>query len=349
MNDEIDTKNNTQLKMRNRLLGEVFEATKDSVMITDVHANIIAVNNAFSDISGYTQREVLGRNPRMLSSGRHESGYFKRFWSEVLQKGRWEGNVWNRAKNGKHYLGWLRVSTLNIENDTYYVGITTDITELEQSRLALDHIAHHDALTGLPNRLQLYKTLQTLIRKATIENMPIAVFFLDLDNFKHINDSLGHEVGDELIKQISDTVFKTNREDFVARLGGDEFVIIPALGARHDYSDVVERYLDCFESPFEVNGSPLYSSVSLGISLFPNDARTAEELVRFADIAMFKAKVRGKNRYEYFKPYMVYAANKRQQIELKFREALSTGAIDIFFQPQFSVKRKSADWGGGIS
>ncbi len=328
---------NPELEKRYRLLGEVFEATHDSVMITDAHCNIIAVNKAFTKISGYLPAEVIGENPRLLSSGNHDRSFYQAFWQDLIEKGSWEGEVWNKAKAGHLYLGWLRVSTLRIEKEVYYVGITTDITELHHSRQELEYSAYHDVLTKLPNRLQLYKTLDAMLETANKKNTQVAVLFLDLDNFKHINDSLGHEVGDELLTQICDQVFNENEQDFVARLGGDEFVIIPKLSGRVDFADIAEGYIKSFARSFQVQGNELYSSVSIGVSFFPSDANTSQELVRYADIAMFKAKAKGKNRVEYFKPYMAYAANKRQQIESKFRQALSVGAIDIFFQPQFSV------------
>ncbi len=287
---------------RARLATRVFENTLEGILVTDPQGVIVFVNPAFSSITGYTEREAMGKTPRILKSNRHDAAFYTRMWESLGSSGQWKGEIWNRRKDGEAYLEWLSISAIQGEHGatTHYVAVFSDLTERERSQIAIRHRAYHDALTGLPNRLLFGDRLALALAQATRYGRMLAVMFLDLDHFKEINDSLGHPTGDRLLQLAAERLAGAVRgEDTVARFGGDEFMLLtPHVTQIDDAATVARKLLETLRSPFEWDGRALTISASIGVSLFPLHGRDPETLVRLADEAMYAAKRSGGNRHE---------------------------------------------------
>jgi diguanylate cyclase (GGDEF)-like protein/PAS domain S-box-containing protein len=322
-----------------RLAASVFESTMEGVIITDDSANIIAVNPAFSEITGYAKEEVLGHNPRLLKSGRHDEIFYQSMWAAILTTGRWRGELWNRNRAGEVFPAWLTISSVNDSNDvlTHYVATFSDISALKHSEEKLNHLAHHDALTDLPNRLLLDARLNHCIEQAQRDKSNIALLFLDLDEFKHINDGLGHPVGDEVLKKIASRLHSRVRaDDTVARLGGDEFVV--AMGrveAPRDAALLAEEILVDIAQPINTGPQELFVTGSIGISLYPQDGRDITTLLRNADAAMYRAKEQGRNNYQFYTTRYTADAFERMRLQADMQRALENQEFVLHYQPQF--------------
>jgi len=321
-----------------RLAAKVFECTAEGVMITDTQRLIVAVNPAFSAITGYSPAEVIGRPPRVISSGRHGAEFYDAMAEALTRDDAWQGEVWNRRKNGEIYPEWL---TINAARDsqgrlTHYVGVFTDISQVKQSEEKLDYLAHHDPLTGLPNRLLLNDRLAHCIERSQRSGEVLALLFIDLDNFKHVNDSLGHQVGDELLVAVADLVSGHLRAaDTLARLGGDEFVLlIENVVDPGEVARVAEKMLDLLREPRLMAGHSLYVTASIGISLYPADGASAAELLQHADSAMYRAKKMGRNGYQFYTQDLTEQAVARLGIESRLREAVDKAQLLVHYQPQ---------------
>jgi diguanylate cyclase (GGDEF)-like protein/PAS domain S-box-containing protein len=286
------------------LANRVFDLTRDGVMITDSHGNIERVNPAFTRVTGYTQQEVLGRNPRLLSSGRQSPEFYRVFWRSLKETGHWHGEVWNRKKSGDIYLEALSIAGVRGRDGgyTHYVAILSDITQRHQHEQRLRNLATHDVLTGLPNRVLLDERLKHAISRAKRHGMHIAVMFIDLDGFKQVNDTRGHAVGDDVLKAVAERLVHSVREsDTVARLGGDEFVVIlEEVGSMRQIEPVARAVLNAVGRPIALPIDVVSVTPSIGISLYPDDAANAEQLLLRADRAMYVAKNMGKNNLCFF-------------------------------------------------
>jgi diguanylate cyclase (GGDEF)-like protein/PAS domain S-box-containing protein len=273
-------------------------------MITDAQGSILEVNNTFTLITGYKREEVLGRNPRLLQSGRHEPGFFAAMWQSLINEDFWAGEIWNRRKNGEIYAEMLTISTVRDADGQIlnHVSLFTDITELKLYQKQLEYIAHSDMLTGLPNRVLLADRLHQAMSQCLRRDNSLAVIYLDLDGFKAINDGYGHDVGDQLLINISQRMKDVLREcDTLARIGGDEFVAVLAdLDKPHDCEPVLARLLQAAADPVKLGDAVLQVSASIGVSFYPKDNVDADQLMRQADHAMYQAKQAGKNRYQLF-------------------------------------------------
>ncbi len=325
-----------------RQAAAVFESTREGVVITDLTPRIVGVNRAYTEITGYSESEVLGCNPSLLRSGRQDEIYYQAMWAGILETGHWQGEIWNRRKNGELFPQWLAISTvLDSEGaPSHYVGVMTDISQLKQSEAQLDHLAHHDPLTGLPNRLLLQSRLEHALERAERHRQQIAVLYIDLDRFKNINDSLGHPVGDELLQALSLRMTERLREDdTLGRLGGDEFLLILEDLERSEYvAGVAQTLIHLLERPFTLpSGHEVYVGASIGISLFPNDGRTVTELIQHADVAMYQAKQSGRNTYSFYTPALTRAANERLELEARMRRGLAQGEFVLHYQPQIEI------------
>ncbi|HEY9194411.1 MAG TPA: diguanylate cyclase, partial [Methyloversatilis sp.] len=325
-----------------RQAAAVFESTRDGVFITDLDARIVALNRAFTEISGYSEFEALGRKPSMLQSGRHELEFYQAMWAAVLGCGHWQGEVWNRRKNGELYQQLLTISTVHDDagKPSRYVAVMTDISQLKRSEAQLDYLAHHDPLTDLPNRLLLQSRVQHAIDKATRNRARAALLFIDLDRFKNVNDSLGHPAGDELLAAIAQRLRVRLREvDTLARLGGDEFVLlIEEMEAPDDAARVAQMLLDLLHAPFVLaEGREIYIGASIGIAVFPEDGTTVTELIQHSDVAMYQAKDSGRGAFRFYTEAMSRAALDRLHLDTRLRRALEHGDFELHFQPQIDM------------
>ena len=289
-----------------RLMLKVYENASEGVIITDPNAHILQVNDAFTRVTGYRKDEVIGQRPALLFSGRQSDEFYHQMWHQLIESGHWEGEIWNRRKNGDIYLEWLSISAVKDDNGntTHYVGIFTDITRAKDNEQQLLRLAHFDQLTQLPNRTLFLDRLHHAMAMARREHKQIAVLFLDLDGFKAVNDSLGHSAGDELLRQVAGRLTETLREtDTVSRFGGDEFtVVLPDVTGNEGVEITAAKLIDAIARPYLINGHSAHITTSLGISLYPTMADTSEKLITQADMAMYHAKNHGKNHYEFFKP-----------------------------------------------
>jgi diguanylate cyclase (GGDEF)-like protein/PAS domain S-box-containing protein len=289
---------------KSRLAASVFTHARESIMITNAAGEIVDVNATFTQSTGYSREEVLGRNPRLLKSGRHPDSFYEDLWRALAAQDYWCGEVWNRNRDGGVRASLLTISAVRDGTGEigHYVSLFTDISAMKEQVAALEHSANYDPLTGLPNRLLLADRLQLAISQAERRASQLAVVFLDLDGFKAVNDAHGHDVGDELLILLAERMKAVLREsDTLARLGGDEFIaILGDLQQPPDCLPVLERLLVLVAEPVLVRGIELQVSVSIGVSLFPSHARSPQMLVRHADQAMYEAKQAGRNAYRFF-------------------------------------------------
>ena len=287
-----------------RQAAKVFDNTADGVMITDSNGQITAVNRAFTEITGFHFRDVLGKDPRILRSDRHDVEYYQALWSALQKTGTWQGEVWNRRKSGEVYPIWENISAIRNDQSqvTNYVAIFSDISVMKRSEERLAHLASHDPLTDLPNRLLCQDRLKLAMRRAHRTGHRVAVLFLDLDGFKAVNDTLGHPMGDKLLQQVSERLSACVRDvDTVARLGGDEFIVIlENVIEASDVEHVAEKILGVLSEAIHLDGNEAAVTASIGISLFPDDADGVSVLVRNADAAMYQAKDKGRNTYQFY-------------------------------------------------
>lgn len=316
----------------------VFESTAEGVMITDLEQRITAVNRAFTTITGYSEAEALGQSPRLLASGNHDSAFYVAMWHSLSASGHWQGEICNKRKNGELFPEWLTISAVRDGDGiiTHFVAVFADISSLKHAQASLDHQAHHDPLTGLPNRTLFEARLHIAIADALVDQRMGAVLFIDLDRFKHINDSLGHPVGDQLLKSISTRLKMHLRDiDTLARLGGDEFIILlPGLQQKGDAEQVANKLLECFNLPFRFDEQELFISASIGISYYPDDGEDVATLVKNADAAMYRSKARGRNRVELYTRDLTSQANERMALERELRRAIEQEQLQLYYQPK---------------
>ncbi|MHA7852983.1 diguanylate cyclase domain-containing protein [Marinobacter shengliensis] len=289
-----------------QLAERVIESSFEGIMVTDKDVRIEFVNPAFTQLTGYSPEEVIGRTPELLSSGRHDAEFYKRMWQSLTTHGYWRGEIWNRRKTGELYLELLTITAITDDHGqtTHYAGLFTDITQNRKNEEQIRQLAYYDALTGVPNRRLLEDRLEHAIRHAHRKDMLLAVMFIDLDQFKEVNDTLGHAVGDELLLQFTTRVRDYLREDdTLARLGGDEFIVLlPELDKLSDVIQVAERLIELNRNPYRINNDSIQIGSSIGISLYPEDGTTVQELLHGADIAMYRSKRDGRNQYHLFNP-----------------------------------------------
>lgn len=319
----------------------VFESTAEGVLITDTQQHISAVNRAFTEITGYSETEALGHTPRLLASGLHDSAFYAAMWHQLTAEGHWQGEISNRRKNGELYPSWLTISAVRNRDRqiTHFVAVFADISSLKHAQARLDYQAHHDPLTGLPNRTLFESRLLAALNSQQENGGQGAVLFLDLDRFKHINDSLGHPVGDLLLKGIAVRLREQLRDiDTVARLGGDEFIILlPGLQQPSDAEHIAQKLLNCFTAPFQAGEHEFFISASIGTSLYPQDGCDVATLVKNADAAMYRSKAKGRNRVEKYTRDLTAQASERVALEHELRRAIERNELSLSFQPKISL------------
>ncbi len=293
---------------RLRQAAAIFESTDEGIVITDANNRITMVNTAFSEITGYSEEEALGQNPRLLRSSKHDNSFYDNLWHHLEVDENWRGEMWNRRKDGSQFPVWQQITVIKDNNGkvSNYASIFSDISELKAVEQQLAHLAHHDELTGLPNRLYFKAQLEKSLQQAKRNQHMMALLFLDLDGFKQINDSFGHDVGDQLLKEVAQRLKRCVREeDTVARMGGDEFIIIlNHIKSDDDASLVADNIIKSVNRPVALAQHVITPTTSIGISVYPDDAESITGLQKAADHAMYKAKNLGKNTFKFFAQQM---------------------------------------------
>ncbi|MFC1747790.1 EAL domain-containing protein [Pseudomonadota bacterium] len=334
---ESELKDKKKADERNKLSTQVFENVAESIIVSDPKGNIIYINSACTSISGYSGEELLGKTPAILRSNHHDNDFYKQMWHSLLSTGQWQGEVWNRRKSGEVYPQWLNISSIKDDSGelSHYVALGRDITELKRAEKKIFHQAYHDPLTGLPNRLLFEDRLKQSVSRAGRSEKKLAVMFLDLDHFKNLNDSLGHQTGDLFLKQVADQFVNCLRtEDTVSRLGGDEFtVILEGIESKEDASTVAQKLIDIFSTPFDVEGNEIYLGVSIGLSLFPTDSDDVETLIKYADLAMYHAKASDRNNYQFFKTDLESQVVEQVSMEKHLRKGMVNKEFQAYYQP----------------
>jgi diguanylate cyclase (GGDEF)-like protein/PAS domain S-box-containing protein len=302
--DDPPIMNSAEQVARNVLSATVFDNTIEAILVTDSKAQIISVNPAFTHITGFSAKEVLGMNPRIIKSDRHDEVFYKNFWSKLLTEGKWQGQIWNRRKDGEAFLASQTISTVrDVSGEIVnFVSIFVDVTDLHHKDALLRHQAYHDALTGLPNRLLLQDRLGHAMEVSRRTGDEVAVMFIDLDRFKMVNDSLGHDIGDILLVEVAERLRHClRRSDTVARLGGDEFVaVLSSFGTVKEVSDVAEKIVNRLSDPLIIKTHKICIGASIGIAIFPHDGSDVPSLIKEADAAMYRAKKSGRSTYRFF-------------------------------------------------
>ncbi|MFP4463053.1 MAG: EAL domain-containing protein [Guyparkeria sp.] len=328
---------------RRRLADAVLQHTSEAVIVTDRVGRILQVNPAFTEITGYSADEVLGRTPRILKSDRHDPSFYEEIWQSLAEDGQWQGEIWNRRRDGSVYPAWQTISAVYDESGELrqFVSMQSDISSIKEVERRLDFMAHHDPLTGLPNRHLLTHRLARAIERADREGGRVGVLFLDLNRFKNINDSLGHPLGDKLLEAVGQRLIALVEEgSTVARLGGDEFVVVvESLREEADLSRLAEALLDVFATPFLVEGHELSVDASIGITIYPLDGDSAPVLIRNADSAMYRAKESRRNAYVFYTRDLTEKASRRVTMEMELRQALGAGELSLVYQPQLDLDR----------
>jgi diguanylate cyclase (GGDEF)-like protein/PAS domain S-box-containing protein len=324
-----------------KLAATVFEHSLEGIVITDVDNQVVSVNRAFSQITGYASGEIVGRSPNILNSGRHGVEFYQTMWGELHAHGFWQGEIWNRRKNGEIYPEGLSISAVKNEEGalSHYVGVFSDITDRKESENRIRFLAYHDALTQLPNRRLFNDRAEQALARARRSERHVAVIFLDLDHFKNINDTLGHAMGDEFLRLMAERLRGSLRpEDTLARVGGDEFLaLVEEEGGSYDLAAILDRMLKACAEPVTIGEHVLHTTASIGVAVFPDDGADIETLVKNADIAMYRAKEVGRNNYQFYLPVFNARVVARMAMEHTLRRALADGHFELHYQPQVSA------------
>ena len=336
-----DIREKRKIEEKLRLSAKVFESSKDAIIICDQDNKIISVNYAFTEITGYAAIEVIGQNPNILHSGRHDKEFYQQMWSNLQLNGYWQGEIWNRRKNGEVYPEWISISQVFDDNHdvSHYIAIFSDITDKKSSEAHIEFLANYDPLTQLPNRRLFIDRLDQAIKLAVREKTKLAVLFFDLDHFKTINDSLGHSIGDLMLIEVGARIGKCMREiDSVSRLSGDEFAaVIANINDIGDVISVVNKIIEEMRVGFKIAQYELHVTISIGISVYPDDGENYEVLLKNADTAMYCAKKNGRDNYEFFSATMSTQAVERLSLEGRLRKAVENNELQLYYQPQVLV------------
>ena len=323
-----------------RLTGQVFDFTGEAVCITDSDTNILAVNESFCRLTGYPQSEIIGQTPRVLASGRHGTEFYKQMWDQLLSSGWWEGEIWNRKKDGTFYLEWLNIKVVRDLRGviTNYIGVFADIKKIAVTQRRIEFLATHDELTQLPNRAVFYDRLQQALENYSPTGSQFAVAFIDIDDFKIVNDSIGHAAGDSLLKEMALRITAAAGPDaVVSRFGGDEFTLLLENVDDAKMATIALRIIESLRQPIAVCDFEIYAGVSIGIAAYPQHGSDISTLLQNADIAMYHAKGQGKNTYSFFNDELQIKAAIQLQIESGLPRAITENELVLHYQPQVEL------------
>jgi diguanylate cyclase (GGDEF)-like protein/PAS domain S-box-containing protein len=333
----LDVTDRKQAQEQLRLTAQVFESSQEGIVITDADNQLLSVNRAFTDITGYSNAEVIGRNPSLLSSGRQGPVFYETMWQTLRTEGHWQGELWNRRKNGEIYPEWLSISAIrNADGQiTQHIGILTDLTSRKAAEEKIRVLSNYDSLTQLPNRTLLQDRAQLALVAAQRNQTHVALLYVDLDRFKNINDSLGHAIGDQFLQEIA-TRLKTHLhpDDTICRPGGDEFICLLPNADDQAAAHVAQRILALVSEPFLVDGQRLSLTASIGIALFPENGADLARLSQCADSALFRAKAQGRSNFQFFAQQMHERANEVLRIENDLHRALENNELLLYYQAQ---------------
>ncbi|MCP1499011.1 diguanylate cyclase (GGDEF)-like protein/PAS domain S-box-containing protein [Pseudomonas migulae] len=329
---------------RLRQAAAVFDCTREGVLVTDRNGLIVHVNRAFMEITGYSLEEVLGQRPSLFKSGHHPADFYQAMFATLNSIGEWSGEIWNRRKSGEIYPQWQTIRIIHDELGqlSHYVAVFSDISAIKNSEHELKHLAHHDPLTDLPNRLLFTDRTEQALTSAQLHKRGCALLMIDLDHFKMINDSLGHTVGDQLLKAVAERLQALlGPEITLARLGGDEFAVLAeSCPQLMQAAALAQRIIDGLKEPFLIGEHQLFINTSIGISLFPGDALSAEQLLRNADSALFKAKSAGRDGYALYTEELTAHAQNRVETAVELRRALEQQELRVYYQPVHDLKTR---------
>jgi diguanylate cyclase (GGDEF)-like protein/PAS domain S-box-containing protein len=324
-----------------RLHSRIFDHSEEAILITDAAERILSVNAAFTRITGYEAEEVLGDTPRRFRSGRHDEAYFAALWNELKTTGHWQGEMWDRRKDGEIFPKWISIGSVRDAGGevTNYFSIFSDITDRKRAEGRIHHLAYYDALTALPNRTLFNRLLDQALTESRRLNLHGAVLFIDLNRFKPINDTLGHNIGDQVLQEVANRFRTTLRgADVVARLGGDEFVVgLFNVGHRERAATVAQKLLASLETPVVIDGLELKVGAAIGISTYPGDGFDTATLLRLADIAMYRAKETGPDAFVFYSEDMNQRALDRLSLEAQLRRGVERRELELHYQPKVSI------------
>lgn len=329
-----------------RIAASAFES-QAGMMIVDANGVILRVNRAFTETTGYSAEETVGQTPRLLKSGRHDPAFYAAMWESILRTGSWQGEIWDRRKNGEIYPKWLTINAVKDADGavSHYVGMHADISQRKAAEEEIRHLAFYDPLTQLPNRRLMQDRLRQALASSSRTGRVGALFLIDLDNFKSLNDTLGHDKGDQLLQQVAQRLVGCIREgDSVARLGGDEFVVLleelsaDPLEAGTQVETIGGKILATLNQTYLLADFAYHSTSSMGVSLFSGQRKGLDELLKQADLAMYQAKAAGRNRLRFFDPDMQAVVNARAALEADLRAGLENGQFLLYYQPQVSAE-----------
>lgn len=321
-----------------------FENSNEGIIITDSKGKIVSINKSFSKITGYRKDEVIGKSPSLLNSGIHDKQFYEGMWESLKNNSAWQGEIWNKRKNGEIYPEWLSIAkAVNPKyNEEFYIAIFTDITSLKEADRKLHFYANHDILTKLANRVQFESHLKSTIESCKRRNSKIALFFVDLDKFKDVNDTYGHTVGDEMLKTVAKRLEQSIRkEDFIARLGGDEFVlIIKDVKNDEDMLNLAHKINENIKEPIVITDKVFFMSLSIGISIFPDHGKDSEDLIKHSDAAMYEVKENGRNGYRLYNQNMTDKISLKVTVQNELKMAIARDEFEMYYQAVVDVQTK---------
>lgn len=337
----VDISEQKSILNKLKLSSRVFNDTHEGIIITDEDGVIINVNPAFSQSTGYKLSDILGKTPSLLSSGKHSPEYYASMWKQITSAGFWQGEIWNRKKNGEVYAAMLTISSLKSTEDEVvnYLGMFTDITQSKRQQESIHRLAHYDALTGLCNRTLLQERFNQAIAHSKRSGSLLAICFLDLDDFKPVNDNFGHEIGDKLLIEVARRLeLAVRTEDTVSRLGGDEFALLLGdLNSTTQCCEVLSRVIELVSTPFVIDEHTIVVGSSIGVSIFPSDGSALDSLLRQADQAMYQAKQQGKQNFQFFDLEQTQEKNFRHEKLKEIKEALENNELCLYYQPKINM------------